>query len=390
MHAPATTIRRRDRAVRSLASFLGLFCLLPILSGCGLAFAKASFLDATAEGKLKRGQTVEEVRALVGNPDSTKSTVANDIPVEVWTYRQTSQKDKEFYIGVTGITFGIVTAFGLMPVGATEEHYIVFADGRVLSWDSPPQVGAKQAKAKTPPPAQSSDEGPQAITAREVVTGTGFSIGQGYFFTNYHVVAGVTNVTLHHQGEEIAATVALRDQANDLALLKASKDFTKKMGMRLEGPLALDGLRLGDASKVKQGDRVWTLGFPLAAVLGEKPVLSEGAISSLYGPGEDPRLLQISAPIQPGNSGGPLLNSQGEVIGITMSTLDALQIFKITGAVPQNVNFAVKINYAKSLVSMLPNSEVFEAAVSHTKSPVELSALADMARPHVVLIKASR
>ena len=80
-----------------------------------------------------------------------------------------------------------------------------------------------------------------------------------------------------------------------------------------------------------------------------------GAISSLYGVQDDPRWFQISVPIQPGNSGGPLFNEKGEVIGITVASLDVKNVFEITGAFPQNINFAIKSAYIKNLLSMLPD-----------------------------------
>jgi len=148
------------------------------------------------------------------------------------------------------------------------------------------------------------------------------------------------------------------------------------------------GLPLGDVSTVKQGDRVWTLGFPLTNVLGEKPILTEGTISSTDGVGEDPRFFQISVPIQPGNSGGPLLNERGEVIGLTVSTMNAMKFFQVTGSMPQNINFAVKITYAKSLIALLPESEK-PVALSDPLKPTgrSLSDLVEIVKPHVVLIK---
>lgn len=126
---------------------MALLLFAGLLSGCGLAFSKTGFLDATAEGTLKRGQTAEEVRQLVGSPDSTKSTLIGDTPVEVWQYKQTSDHEKRSYIGATVFSLGLA---GFIPVPAREEHFIVFANGKVVSWDSLPQSLPMQAKSQEP------------------------------------------------------------------------------------------------------------------------------------------------------------------------------------------------------------------------------------------------
>ncbi|MEE8574394.1 MAG: trypsin-like peptidase domain-containing protein, partial [Thermodesulfobacteriota bacterium] len=104
--------------------------------------------------------------------------------------------------------------------------------------------------------------------------------------------------------------------------------------------------------------RVYALGFPLSDILGDKLRFSDGAISATYGMNNDKRAFQISVPIQPGSSGGPLFNSSNRVIGIAMSTLSARNLFDRTGVVPQNVNFAVKIDHARSILDEVTDMEV--------------------------------
>ena len=83
-------------------------------------------------------------------------------------------------------------------------------------------------------------------------------------------------------------------------------------------------------------------GYPLKGFLAKGLSVSTGAVNSLAGIGDDARFLQISAPVQPGNSGGPLLDKGATVIGIVVAKLDALKVAEITGDIPQNVNFAIK------------------------------------------------
>ena len=91
------------------------------------------------------------------------------------------------------------------------------------------------------------------------------------------------------------------------------------------------------------GQDVYTMGFPLSHILGDAPRLNKGLISSPVGMRDNPDFVQMSAEIQPGNSGGPLLNARGQVVGMVQMTLNPMSVLAQTGdALPQNVNFAVK------------------------------------------------
>lgn len=217
-------------------------------------------------------------------------------------------------------------------------------------------------------------------TTPAAATGTGFLLDQGYMLTAQHVISGRSKLTAYLEGRHFLATVVLEDAANDLALLKLHGDLSA---------INQTGLPLGDSSSAKQGDRVWTLGFPLSELLGEKSVLNEGSISSIYGIKGDPRLFQVSVPIQPGSSGGPLINGQGEVIGITVSSLDDIALLRATGAIPQNVNFAVKSNYAYPLLSSIPNRKTASPR-DNNLIPPNFSDMVEQVRAKVALIHAAR
>lgn len=140
---------------------------------------------------------------------------------------------------------------------------------------------------------------------------------------------------------ELPAEMAKSDQVNDVALLKASGSFKT--------------LPLIPSRIVRLGESVFTIGFPNTLVQGIEPKLTRGEISSLFGIQDDPRHFQISVPVQPGNSGGPLIDVRGNVVGVVTMQLNAEKAMQITGSLPQNINYATKSSYVLSLLESLPD-----------------------------------
>ncbi len=113
-----------------------------------------------------------------------------------------------------------------------------------------------------------------------------------------------------------------------------------------------------------------------------------GHVASLFGIDEDPRVFQISAPLQPGNSGGPLFNSRGEVIGVVVSTLNAAFLYERARALPQNVNFAVKSGYLLALLPAMLDRAV--QRVPETRRNIDLQTLTAQMTPYVGQVTAVR
>lgn len=178
-----------------------------------------------------------------------------------------------------------------------------------------------------------------------ILTGSGFFItSDGYFVTNNHVIEGASGVTLRDtKGKTYPARIVRIDKANDLAILKAEGTFIP--------------IPVANSQIARSGDRVITVGFPHIDVQGMEPKVTDGIINSLSGIGDDPRLFQISVPVQSGNSGGPLVNQDGNVVGIVVSKLSAVKLLKETGDLPQNVNYAVKSNYLVEVVRSMSELE---------------------------------
>jgi S1-C subfamily serine protease len=175
-------------------------------------------------------------------------------------------------------------------------------------------------------------------------SGSGFFISNsGYVATNYHVIQDATTIEIEYNqnGEKktYEATVTLSDKINDLAILEISDtSFTEFKKLPYELIYTVQDV----------GADVFTLGYPLADVLGEEIKYTNGAISSKTGIDGDITVYQISVPIQPGNSGGPLFNTQGNIVGITSARLNK-EMFE-----SENVNYAIKLSYLKNLIDVLP------------------------------------
>ena len=198
-----------------------------------------------------------------------------------------------------------------------------------------------------------------------VYIGTGWPTVSGYVVTNNHVVEGKKKITLiRPDGLKVTANVLLGDKVNDIALLKVSN--TNELPPAC--PLAETTSRIGA--------KVFTLGYPHPDLLGTKSKLTEGIISSVTGFQDDPRTYQITVPLQAGNSGGPLINLNGEVVGIVTSKLNAIEVFKWSGDLPQNVNYAIKIQYLKVLLeSVREQSTRIKELPRNPGSVEELAAL---------------
>ncbi len=175
---------------------------------------------------------------------------------------------------------------------------------------------------------------PQAITRQ----GTAFAVRpDGTFLTAFHIIRDAKTLTVTCPGAgAFPAIVGGTASRTDLAILRADKPTSHYLS--LAGPNTL-----------RAGDHVFTVGFPATDLLGTEPKFTDGSVSALSGPGNEATLIQITVPIQPGNSGGPLLNDDGRVVGVVTSTAAVAAFLEGTGTLPQNVNWAVKSEYATPL-----------------------------------------
>ncbi len=167
--------------------------------------------------------------------------------------------------------------------------------------------------------------------ARAVSSGTGFVVAPDRVLTNQHVVNGCDKVFIRTaDGRMLPAVPPARvDGTLDLALLAVPGNPGPALPFRAQ-------------PEVRRGDSVVAYGFPLPGLLSSDPKLTRGEVNGLNGLGNNPNQYQISAPVQPGNSGGPLLDLHGNVVGVIVSKLNAGAVSQRTGDIAQNINFAVK------------------------------------------------
>jgi hypothetical protein len=171
--------------------------------------------------------------------------------------------------------------------------------------------------------------------------GTCFAVRpDGYLLTSHHIVEGAIRIEVTFDGGDAnQAEIAEVDSENDLALLR----------IRESTPAYLS---LGEVDSL--GERVFTIGFPVTGILGLEPKYTEGSVSSLAGAYGESNVLQISVPIQPGNSGGPLANELGQAVGVITSSAIVSAFMSTAGSLPQNINWAVKTVSAESLFEAPP------------------------------------
>ena len=199
--------------------------------------------------------------------------------------------------------------------------------------------------------------------------GTCFAIHQrGYLITNDHVISGSGRITIRGIHGDLQtrydAHVVARDVSNDIALLRLA-DTTLKL------PTPRYGIR---SKGVEQGERVFAMGYPRADALGEEVKLHEGLISARSGARGDVSMYQVSTPLNPGNSGGPLLDENGDLIGVIFAK----------STVAEGAGYARKASYLESFLANVDGLDITDLRTSGSRrSPMELAA---MWRPLIFLV----
>ena len=159
-------------------------------------------------------------------------------------------------------------------------------------------------------------------------SGSGFFVSnRGHVVSNDHVVGICRKMLTIKDGKDFFLDIIATDQVNDLGLLKTNFSNKSFLSIKIEGP--------------EMGEDIVAFGYPLSGNLSDSIKLTRGIVSSLSGPDNNYSEIQIDAAIQPGNSGGPVLNMEGKVIGVASAGLNKLYMLEKQQYIPENVNFAV-------------------------------------------------
>ena len=232
-----------------------------------------------------------------------------------------------------------------------------------------PTAPATSSPSTTAPPPSATPQ-PAAPTRPAEKSGTGIVVSRnGHVLTNYHVIDGCGDVHGNLTGEaSMVLRPVSRDQINDLALLQAPRTFDE--------PAIIRG------TAIRPGDAIVAIGYPFHGLLTSDFTVTSGIISSLSGLLNDTRYLQISAEVQSGNSGGPLLDTSGNLVGVVSSKLNAIKVAKVTGDLPQNVNFAIKTGAVRDFL----DNGVVSYKTAEPKDELKTAEIARRARSYTMLI----
>jgi S1-C subfamily serine protease len=229
------------------------------------------------------------------------------------------------------------------------------------------------ASANSKPDAPRSSAGAAAAkSAKTEASGTGFVVStSGHVVTNNHVIAACTgDITGNlNGGSAMKMRLVSTDETNDLALLQAPTNFNEIAMIR--------------ATPIHSGDAIVAIGYPYHGLLTSDFTVTTGIVSSLSGILNDTRYLQISAPVQPGNSGGPLFDAGGRVVGVVAAKFNALKFAKLSGGnIPENMNFAIKTGAVRDFL----DNSVVPYQTAEPGAELKTADVASNARAYTMLI----
>jgi S1-C subfamily serine protease len=323
---------------------VAVVCMSFALASCSVGMALSGKKDPNL-GMIRQGSTRGEVELELGTPTSSV-THEDGKRTDAYEYELGNEPS-------TGraIAWGVLDVFTLglwelagTPIEALQgtkyRMTILYGpDNRVISINqvpAPPVPGKKEGEPA--PEGHAAAVVPKSVPDTTAATGTCFTVSpNGVLLTAYHLIKNAKYIRVHlADGTTTEAKLQTFNAKTDLAILRID----------LRTPHYLS---LAPDESVRVGERVFTMGYPAPDLLGQEPKFTEGSISALSGPGGAAGLLQVSVPVQPGNSGGPLINEHGRVVGVISSTAGIQAFLSATGALPQNVNWAIKADYARAL-----------------------------------------
>ncbi|MFD2236965.1 serine protease [Aureimonas populi] len=282
---------------------------------------------------MEEGYGLRQVFDILREPTPTKSVRTADFIGDHFILTGT-EDGREFFIRFDGEGSDLRGFSVAYPAGEAEflAPYISVAASSFAPFSGTPQDGTgplaalrsadSYALTHAPSgPIGGARDGQKAYDA----SGTGFTVADGWLLTNAHVAKSCKTVMVGSVG---MASEVIVDETRDLALLRVEGDIGEPLDIAVGKP--------------RLGEDILALGFPLRSILADSLNVTRGNISSLLGLMNDPDYLQISAAVQPGNSGGPVIDLAGRVVGVVTAKLNAVAVADLTGDIPQSINFAIQ------------------------------------------------
>jgi len=225
-------------------------------------------------------------------------------------------------------------------------------------------------------------------------SGSGFFISKlGHIITNHHVVNQCSKITVGDSiDKQVPAQLLETDKRNDLALLRTTtlkmasaetKTLIQKLSIHIV-PLATGGLMRGN--DIELGEDVLVAGFPYGDIFSKNIKVTKGIVSSTTGVGDDSGQFQLDAAVQPGNSGGPIYDKYGNIVGVVVAQLNKFKMAKTIGSLPENVNFGIKASTVKQFL----NTSGLPTKWSERSEPMSNQELSKIASKQTVMVVCHR
>ena len=260
---------------------------------------------------------------------------------------------------------------------------------------APAPIPRKKPAPKTPEVAEKPPS-PEIVVS---TSGSGFFVSKlGHVVTNEHVVKECKTITVgDNANRQVSVEVIETDRRNDLALLKLSstsmasaetKSLISKLGIQIASkagggsaiPLSSNGLLRFD--DVELGETVMVAGYPFGDIFSNTIKVTGGMVSAIRGMGDDSGQFQMDAAAQPGNSGGPIYDEKGNIVGVVVAQLNKLKVAKAIGSLPENVNFGIKASTVRQFLT----SSGLPTKWSERSQPMPTIELAKIAKSQTVMV----
>ena len=282
------------------------------------------------------------------------------------------------YYSGEGVPRDVIQAYMWANLAAAQGYELgaVLRDFDLPKVMTPAQIAEAQRLTREWKPGQHTESAtapgsPSNGALEKALIGTAFFVSkQGHLLTNRHVIHDCRQVRL--SGSDKPLKVLPQDEVNDLALLQMAGKPKDVAVFRATNDL-------------RQGESIAAYGYPLQGALAAGGNLSPGVVSALAGLGNNTSQIQITAPVQQGNSGGPVLDGKGQVVGVVVQKLNAVKVAKLTGDVPQNVNFAINESTTRAFLDS--NQVQYQTGGWWNFWQKDLTDIAEDARAYTVVVE---